>query len=152
MKRILAILMIICLLASALSVTAFAAGATVLHVVAERRGEEPKVIGDYDNFQDGWNAAMEIAGDKDEMRANNYTRIVVDLYADWEANKDGEFTDEIWNGPGFDNDTIYVPAEAKVMINMNGHTIDRGLTEAEDDGEVIFVNDDADVNVRFQQR
>ena len=145
MKKILSILIMLCLLASALSVTAFAAGPTVLRVTAERRGEEPKVIGDYDNFQDGWNAAMEIAGDKDEMRANNYTRIVVDLYADWEANDDGEFTDEILNGAGFDNDTIYVPADAKVMINMNGHTIDRGLTAAEDDGEVIFINDDADV-------
>ena len=145
MKKFLAILMTICLLASALSVTAFAAS-DVLTISAIVKGKTaPVVIGSYDNFEDGWNAAMEIAGDKDEMRANNYTRIVVNLYADWEANKDGEFTDEIWNGPGFDNDTIYVPAEAKVMINMNGHTIDRGLTKDEDDGEVMFINDDADV-------
>lgn len=149
MKKFLAIILTICALASVFCVTAFAATApaagVVLSVIAERRGEEPKVIGDYDNFQDGWNDAMEIAGDKDEMRANNYTRIVVDLYADWNADKDGEFTDEIWNGAGFDNDTIYIPADAKVMINMNGHTINRGLTKDEDDGEVMFINNDADV-------
>jgi hypothetical protein len=84
MKKILAILMTICILASALCVTAFAATAPaagiVLSITAERRGEEPTVIGDYDNFHDGWNDAMEIAGDSGEMRENNYTRIVVDLF------------------------------------------------------------------------
>ena len=106
---------------------------------------DPVLIGNYDNFEDGWNAAMKLAGDEDEMKKNGYERIVVDLHTDWDANDDGEFTEESWNGAGFDNDTIYIPAEARVTLNLNGHTIDRGLTECEDDGEVMFINDDADV-------
>ena len=143
MKRILAIIMTVCLLASALCITAFAAS-DVLTISAIVKGK-PVVIGSYDNFEDGWNAAMKLAGNEDEMKENGYERIVVDLHTDWEANDDGEFTEEIWNGAGFDNDTIYIPAEARVTLNLNGHTIDRGLTEDEDDGEVMFINDDADV-------
>lgn len=143
MKKILAIIMTVCLLASALCITAFAAS-DVLTISALVKGK-PVVIGSYTNFEDGWNDAMEIAGDEDEMKKNGYERIVVDLHTDWEANDDGEFTEEIWNGPGFDNDTIYVPADARVTLNLNGHTIDRGLTKDEDDGEVMFINDDADV-------
>ena len=143
MKKILSILMTICLLVSALSVTAFAAS-DVLTISAIVKGK-PVVIGSYDNFEDGWNAAMKLAGDEDEMKENGYERIVVDLHTDWKANKDGQFSDDWINGKGFDNDTIYVPADARVTLNLNGHTIDRGLTEDEDDGEVIFINDDADV-------
>ena len=152
MKKIFAILMTICLLAGALSITAFAvevsadepAAGTVLRISAQKNSSLV-VIDDYDNFQDGWNDAMEIAGNSSKMEKNGYERIVVDIYADWKANKDGEFTEEIWNGDGFDNDTIYIPANAKITLNMNDHTIDRHLTKAEDDGEVMFINDKANV-------
>ena len=143
MKRILAIIMTVCLLASALCITAFAAS-DVLTISAIVKGK-PVVIGSYDNFEDGWNAAMKLAGNEDEMKENGYERIVVDLHTDWEANKDGQFSDDWINGKGFDNDTIYVPTDARVTLNLNGHTIDRGLTKDEDDGEVMFINDDADV-------
>ena len=152
MKKIFAILMTICLLAGVLSITAFAvevsadepAAGTVLRISAQKNNSLV-VIDDYDNFQDGWNDAMEIAGNSSKMEKNGYERIVVDIYADWKANKDGEFTEEIWNGDGFDNDTIYIPANAKITLNMNDHTIDRHLTKAEDDGEVMFINDKANV-------
>ena len=143
MKRIWAIIMTVCLLASALCITAFAAS-DVLTISAIVKGK-PVVLGSYTNFEDGWNAAMKLAGDEDEMDDNGYERIVVDLHTDWEANNDGRFSDDWVGGPGFDNDTIYVPAEARVTLNLNGHTIDRGLTKDENDGEVIFINDDADV-------
>ena len=137
--------MTICLLASALCITAFAAS-DVLTIRAIKRGTpNPVVIGSYDNFEYGWNAAMKLAGDEDEMKDNGYERIVVDLLTDWEANDDGQFSDDWINGKGFDNDTIYVPADTKVTLNLNGHTIDRRLTKDEDDGEVMFINDDADV-------
>ena len=143
MRKILTVILAICMLACMLCVPAFAAG-TVLRVSAQK-GSSTVVIGDYDNFQDGWNAAMEIAGSSGTMKENGYDRIIVDIYTDWNANTDGEFTEEIWNGKGFDNDTIYIPEDAKVTLNMNGHTINRGLTKDEDDGEVMFINDDADV-------
>ena len=146
MKKLFAILVAACMLAGALCITAFAADPIVLRVQALKSGEAtPILIGEYTDFQDGWNEAMALAGASDEMKANGYDRIVVDLYADWNADDDGEFTDEIWNGAGFDNDTIYIPEAAKVTLNLNDHTINRGLTKDEDDGEVIFINDDADV-------
>ena len=155
MKKILSILITICLLASALSLSAFAALLTefdaapvdaVLRISALKSGETtPVIIGEYTNFEDGWNDAMELAKDKAGMRKADYDRIVVDLYTDWKADNEGRFSDDWNNGPGFDNDTIYVPAEAKVTLNLNGHTINRGLTKDVDDGEVMFINDNADV-------
>ena len=124
MKKIFAILMTICFLAGALSITAFAveasadepAAGTVLRISAQKNSSLV-VIDDYDNFQDGWNDAMDIAGNSSKMKKKGYERIVVDIYADWNANKDGEFTEEIWwNGAGFDNDTIFIPANAKVTL------------------------------------
>lgn len=155
MKKFLAILMTVCLMASALSVNAFAAlvsdfdatpvGA-VLRISALRKGETtPVVVKEYYDFQNGWNDAMKLAGNKDEMKSKGLDRIIVDIYTDWVANEDGEFTEEYSNGPGFDNDTIYIPEDARVTLNLNGYTINRGLTDDEDDGEVIFINDDADV-------
>ena len=154
MKKILAILVTICLMASALITTTSAAllsdldatplGA-VLRVSTLTKGETtPVTYKEYYDFKDGWNAAMKIAG-SEEYKAKGLDRIVVDIFADWEANEDGQFSDDWVGGPGFDNDTIYIPAEARVTLNLNGHTIDRGLTDEEDDGEVIFINDDADV-------
>ena len=146
MKKIFAILVAVCMLAGALCITAFAADPIVLRVQAIKSGEtSPVLIGEYTNFEDGWNDAMEIAGDSGEMKKNGYDRIIVDLYTDWNADKKGRFSDDFWNGPGFDNDTIYIPDEARVTINLNDHAINRGLTRATADGEVIFINDDADV-------
>ena len=146
MKKIFTLFLALCLVASALCLPAFAADIPVLRVSALKSGEtNPVLIGEYTSFEDGWNAAMKIAGDRGEMKKNGYDRIVVDLLAKWSANTAGQFSDDLWNGPGFDNDTIYIPEGAKVTLNMNNHTIDRGLTDDEDDGEVIFINDDADV-------
>jgi hypothetical protein len=149
MKKFFAILLTICMLASAFCIPALAAdtpaAGVVLRVSAlDKEGKPVKLENcDYKSFEDGWNAAMAIAGDSDEMKA--YSRIVVDLYADWKAD-DGVFTDDWWrNGPGFDWDTIYVPDDARVTLNMNGHTIDRGLTDNENNGEVICVDSDADI-------
>lgn len=146
MKKIIALLMTICLVAGAFCISAFAADKIVMRVSADPIiGDKNIVLGEYDNCQDGWNDAMRIARDADEMKENNYEYIVVDLLARWDADDDGEFTDEWINGPGFDNDTIYIPEGAKVILNLNGFAIDRGLEDDENDGEVIFINDDAEV-------
>jgi hypothetical protein len=82
MKKIFAIIMTICLLAALLCVPAFAASNEpannepaaniVLRVSALKTDGSPNdlpvVIKDYDNFQDGWNYAMELAGDEDVMK------------------------------------------------------------------------------------
>ena len=157
MKKFFAIFVAICMLVGVLCITAFAeeapkdelpepAAGTVLRTTASK-GDDIVLVGDYTSFEDGWNAAMKIAGNKSEMKKNGYDRIVVDIYTDWTA-KDGNFTSDAWwekNGDGFDNDTIYIPADARVTLNLNGYTINRGLTKDINDGEVIFINDDADV-------
>ena len=150
MKKILAIIMTICLLASTLCIPAFAAdnapaAGTVLRVSALKKdGTTIVKIEDYDNFEDGWNAAMELAGDSKELKKNAYDRVVVDIYTDWNA-VDGEFTDDWINGDGFKNDTIYIPDDVKVTLNLNGHTINRGLTLTRSNGEVMYIEDKADV-------
>ena len=64
MKKIFAIIMTACLLASLLSVTAFAADAlaedVVLRVSALKRDDSTVVVQDYTAFEDGWNAAKGI--------------------------------------------------------------------------------------------
>ena len=148
MKKILAILMTICLLAGALSISTSAAllseldavpVGTVLRVSAHK-GNSTEVIKDYDNFEDGWNYAMGIAGDEDKMKENGYSRIIVDIYADWKA-----ADDEFGSGDGFDYDTIYIPEEARVTVNLNNYTIDRDCSRSYQNGEVICIADDADV-------
>lgn len=155
MKKFLAILMAICMIASLLCVPAFAAetadelpapAADVVLRITAMKGDDIELVGDHTNFEDGWNAAMDLAGEKSEMASKGYDRVVVDIYTDWIA-VNGNFTDDAWwepNGPGFKNDTIYIPEEARVTLNLNGHTINRGLTHTHSDGEVIYVDEDAD--------
>lgn len=140
MKKFFALLMTICLLASALSVPAFAAllseldatpvGA-VLRVSALVRGEDtPVLVREYASLQDGWNAAMALAGNEDDMKAKGYDRIVVDLYSDWETKGYGVVT---------------IPEKARVTLNLNGHTIDRKKDVSSYDGEVMCICENADV-------
>ena len=154
MRKLLALALALCLMASLLCITASAANApkkelpapskgTVLRVSALKDGELV-LIEDYTSFEDGWNAAMELADDPDELTENRYSRVVVDIYEDWKA-VDGEFTDDTWNGPGFDWDTIYIQDGVKITLNLNGNTIDRGLETWEYNGEVICIDEYADV-------
>ena len=157
MKKIFVIIMTACLLASMLCFTAFAADAdttnepasdVVLRVSALKKDESIVVIQDYKVFEDGWNAAMELADNRKEMNKNNYVRVIVDIYADWHANEDGEFTEDFFNGSGFNWDAIYFQDGVRFTLNMNGHTIDRGITgfwNDEYNGEVMYVDEYADV-------
>ena len=90
-------------------------------------------------FEDGWNYAMETA--------NSGKEVYVTLLADWTA-KTGQFTDDFFNGAGFDYDTIYFANDVTVTLDLNGFTIDRGLTSPEANGEVMFINDDANVTIK----
>ena len=150
MKKLFATLITICLLASALSFPAFAAEETkdepaagvVLRLCATEKGGWNDIkIQDYTNFEEGWNAAVEFARNDDSMK--NYSRVVVNFYADWNANDEGEFGDS--DGLGFRFSTICVPEDVRITLNLNGHTINRGLKEYEYDGEVMYFHEDADV-------
>ena len=146
MKKIFTMIMTICLLVSALSITVFAAEepapGVVLRVSATEKGGWGNVkIQDYTNFEEGWEAAVTFARNEDSMK--NYSRVVVDFYADWNANAAGEFGDS--DGLGFRFSTICVPEDVRITLNLNGHTINRGLEVCEYDGEVMYFHEDADV-------
>ena len=139
MKKILSILMTICLLASALSVGAFAALLETLDAVpvsallcisAQKTNGDTVVVAEHTNYKDGWNAAMKIAGDDATMDNNGYERIVVDLHTDWNTKGYGVLT---------------IPERARVTLNLNGHTIDRKKDVSSYDGEVMCISKNADV-------
>ena len=144
MKKIFAIFMTICLLASALCVTAFAADPVVMSVYGLKKDGETKVILDtFTDFSVGWEAVVDYAEDHDTMDISGYERIVVDFHADWNANSEGEFGD---GGDGFEWSTIHVPGKVSITMNLNGHTINRGLGDNNElDGEVIRVEGKADL-------
>lgn len=154
MKKILAILMTICLLTSALSISASAAEETLsdpaegtLLRVTATKGEDTVLIGDYTNFEEGWNIAVK-EGRTTRTKFTGYERVIVDFYTDWISADDGNFTDDKWqegNRLGFNNDTIHIPDDAILTINLNGHTIKRVLPDSISDGEVMYIDEDADV-------
>ena len=133
MKRFFAILLTVCLMASALCITVSAEGSS--SVMRVQYGEEVK---EYDIFDDGWNFAMEQAEEGKE--------VIVTLLKDWKAD-DGQFTDSFINGAGFDWDAIYFAEDVNVTLDLNGHTIDRGLIAPEANGEVMFIGEDANITI-----
>ena len=122
------------MMASMLCVPAFAADPSA--VMKVQYGSEVK---EFDVFEDGWNYAMETAKKGKE--------VYVTLLTDWIA-ENGRFSDDFINGAGFSSDTIYFADDVTMTLDLNGHTIDRGLFESEMDGEVIFINDDANVTIK----
>ena len=159
MKKFVAILMTLCLLASILCVSASAftiSTGDVIRVYGLKWDDTSDTLNGYTRFDEGWEAAVDWAEDHDFMDDNGYDRIMVELLADWNANDDGEFGDS-WRvasdwGDGFQYSTIFVPSDTRMMINMNGHTINRGLKEYEHDGEVICIGDDADLIINGGKR
>lgn len=97
-------------------------------------------VADYKDFADGWNHAISLTS-QDNLKKSGFSLIIVDLYSDWVA-KDGEFSN---SGTGFNWDAIYIPEGRKVVLNLNGNTIDRGLDEYQYNGEVICVGDKAEL-------
>ena len=148
MKKIFLLLLAVCMIATVLCVSAFATEApasdVVLRISTTKQDGTTVVIAEHTSFEDGWNAAMELASNPKELNKNGYGRIVVDIYSDWNA-VDGEFTDEFFNGKGFNWDAIYFPENVKVTLNLNGHTINRGLTTWQYNGEVMYIDEKADV-------
>ena len=71
---------------------------------------------------------------------------MVDLYTDWMSLKGGYFVHGTGN-PGFLENTICVPEDVTVILNMNGHTINRNLDECTFSGEVIYVDENATIEI-----
>ena len=156
MKKFLVILMAICMMATLLCVSAFAADSadelpapaagTVLRVTANK-GDDVVLIGDCTDFEEGWSAAMGLAGDTGDMKKAGYDRVAVKFYSDWKAEY-GYFTTDWINDDGFAHDTICIPEDAKVTIDLNGHTINRNRSVVYPNGEVMYIDEDADVIIK----
>ena len=138
----------VCIVTAMLCVTAFATNSTasdvVLRVSATTKNGDTVLVNDYKSFEDGWNAAMELASNFKELNNKGYTRVIVDLCADWNA-VNGEFTGDFFNGKGFNWDAIYFPSNVVVTLNLNGNTINRRLTEYQYNGEVMYIDKNAEV-------
>ena len=146
MKKIFALVLTLCLMAGALCITAFAAESDtiVMEVSGLKKDGTIVSLNYWTKFDEGWEKAVDFAEDEDFMEEQGLDRIIVDLKADWNANEDGEFGKSSWDG--FRYSTIHVPSDTRITINMNGHKINRGLGDNnEDDGEVIYVDDNADL-------
>ncbi len=146
MKKAIAIMMLLCILGTALCIGTSALTVSsddVIRIYGLKKNRSTVLLDGSGSFEDGWEMAVDYAEDHSYMDENGYERIVVDLLADWNANEYGEFGSS--RGDGFQYSTIYVPSDTRITINMNGHTINRGLREYEYDGEVICINDNADV-------
>lgn len=146
MKKFFAILVAICLMTSALCISTSALTVStddVIRIHGLKKDGTLVLIDGSKSFEAGWEKAVDYAENHEYMDENEYYRIVVDFLADWNANEKGEFGDS--DGDGFQFSTIYVPSDTRMTLNLNGHTIDRDLKAYELDGEVICINDDADV-------
>lgn len=141
MKKILAIFMSICMLASVLCLPVLAEDHDICVVSGLKADGTPEKIAEYNNFADGWNAVATLAVDYEWMETKGYDRIAMDVYMDWVA-AGGEFCDD---GDGFSYDAIYVPENARVTLNLHGNTINRAMSEWEYNGEVMFIDENADV-------
>ena len=149
MKKIFAVVMIVCLMASLLCFTAFAAEkdttnepaeGVVLRVSAQKKDGTIDIIGDYTSFEEGWKVAQIYSGNDYKVKDAGYIRAIVDFYADWNAFENGRFSTN-YDDYGY-IETFY---NCHLTINLNGHTINRGLTDWEYNGEVINIGQGANV-------
>ncbi len=74
--------------------------------------------------------------------ANGGRAQVCTLFEDWTADTHGTFTKSFGDISGlsaFYRGALYVPAKCHVILDLNGHIIDRALVSPIKDGEVIYV-------------
>ena len=140
MKKIFAIIMTICLMTTALCVSALpvsAGGDFKLVLCGQGYDGRYWIIDTYDDFEKGWNETVYYATHLDEAwDASNYFYeteaeraeieafkcLSVEVYQDWNADSNGSFG----KGNGFKDGAIFVPERAKIDINLCRQTINNG--------------------------
>ena len=92
------------------------------------------LIHSYLDMGEGWVAALE--------RAESGKQTRIKLLSDWTPNKEDGFyyEDDDDDEYGTNNGCLYLEDEdVDIAIDLNGHSIDRKLTSATDDGHVFWV-------------
>lgn len=119
---------------------AFAAGGQVIEYSWYREGAtRPSGTLSSASFEDGWNDIME--------KCNGGFEVQVKLMGDWIADG-GRFTDDVFNGPGFEDDIIRIREGASVVLDLNGYSIDRGVIDSIKNGEVIHLEQGASLTLK----
>ena len=94
----------------------------------------------YESFVEGWQAAM---------GSGNTSKTTVKLLANWTADSEGYLGPHTTDGAGFAvgesilseyTGSLHVRTGYSVTLDLNGHTIDRNLSEEKDNGYVIIVD------------
>ncbi len=121
-KKLLSVLLTVCMTLTLLPVSALAAGDAMTVKIDDGTPTT------YQSFEAGWNAAVGASG-----------QVAVKLLAEWTA-AGGSFG----TGAGFGNGSsgsggIRVPVGKTITLDLNGKTIDRGLTAATAWGSVIRI-------------
>ncbi len=80
-----------------------------------------------------WNNAIEKS-----LANGGGKHILVTMTKDWVAPNSGNHN--FGEGVGFSNGRIYIPSNAVLTLDLNGHKIDRTLTSAITDGCVMLIN------------
>ncbi len=101
---------------------------------AAAEGNEPVDPADCEKTANEWNAAVQ------ESLNNGGKQVTFKLLRNWIANSDLANTTAFGDGVGFSAGRITVPAGADIILDLNGHTIDRNLTDEIESGSVILVN------------
>ncbi|MDE6967378.1 MAG: hypothetical protein K2P12_01855, partial [Clostridia bacterium] len=91
--------------------------------------------GDCNSMAEGWtNATL------DSIRSGNIVKVV--LNNDWIAQPDSTYTTSFGSGNGFVSGMVNVSLNAKIILDLNGHSINRGLTggNAVNYGAVVHIS------------
>lgn len=110
-----------------------------LRITATTVDGEEIMIKDHTDFEDGWNEAVKLATTK-SLKEKGYAYVTVTLHNHWVA-EDENFG----SGDGFAYGAIKIPENTVIRLDLNDHTIDRDLDEYKYNGEVIYVDENADV-------
>lgn len=141
MKKIIGLIICLCILfTGAVSIEVFAADQVVMTVEYVKDGEV--ITDEWTVFYEGWTDAIQKSMSKDHYS------VKVTLMADWYSDDDGQFTPDFFNDDGFNWDAIDFPKGCNILLDLNGHKIDRKLEEWEYNGEVMYVNEGASVIIR----
>ena len=101
---------------------------------AAAEGNEPVDPADCEKTANEWTAAVQ------ESLNNNGKQVTFKLLRNWIANSDLANTTAFGDGVGFSAGRITVPEGADIILDLNGHIIDRNLTDEIESGSVILVN------------
>ena len=85
-----------------------------------------------ENLANGWEKAVSEATTAYAGNKNAYVKVI--LEKDWVASAEGFGT-----GSGFSSGRIYLPSGANIVMDLNGHKIDRNLSEGVLYGQVMQV-------------